>query len=533
MLNLGIDIFSVPSGGGGPAPPPPPPIEPWVRPEDWLEFTDPAPGSQEVQILMAVYPTSNNFAVVRCQGAFTVDWGDGSSPEDVASNTAGRKAIAYADAPAGTETSGGYRQVIIKVTPQVGQDITFFAASDAVYLGANAATSTNYLDIVLSLPEVTSLQISRTNPACKHAMLEQIRFLNIDKWVNISDGCRDLAHLRRVQFPASTPQVTNMTRLFRGCSSLQEIVGLSTENVTTMLETFYFCGIPGSALPATWDTGNNASFSSTFRNMPLLGQLPNWDFSKATSIVNMCNASFIRVLDKQFPEVLNATSAFSGSSLEEIQILDLPKATNTTGIFEECRALVKVVEVKPLDAATDSVSNMFLNCTALQEFPSISMPALSSTAIVGPSQVFAGLSVATRMGVINLGNASRAPSLFANMGTVREIEDVICSNSLTNAATVFQNCQSLRVIPAGLDLSGATTVTNLFTGCRSVERILCVPPKVSFSVAQTIMGKDGLEELFTNLDTVITSPTLTITGTPGAATADKTIAEDKGWTVSG
>ena len=48
----------------------------WTRPADWLAM--PTPGVQEVIGLMAVYDDGGNYVALNCQGAFTVNWGDGT-----------------------------------------------------------------------------------------------------------------------------------------------------------------------------------------------------------------------------------------------------------------------------------------------------------------------------------------------------------------------------------------------------------------------------------------------------------------------
>lgn len=53
----------------------------------------------------------------------------------------------------------------------------------------------------------------------------------------------------------------------------------------------------------------------------------------------------------------------------------------------------------------------------------------------------------------------------------------------------------------------------------------------SFTIAGAQFSKATLEKIFGNLKTV-SGKTITITGCPGAATCDRTIATNKGWTVA-
>lgn len=55
--------------------------------------------------------------------------------------------------------------------------------------------------------------------------------------------------------------------------------------------------------------------------------------------------------------------------------------------------------------------------------------------------------------------------------------------------------------------------------------------RYSFSVADGGLSAEQLNVLFFELKTVEDGQTVTITGNPGAATCDQTIATTKGWTV--
>ena len=55
---------------------------------------------------------------------FTVDWGDGSQPQNYSSNTKAQYKFTYSSLPSNTITSEGYRQALVKITPQAGANLT-------------------------------------------------------------------------------------------------------------------------------------------------------------------------------------------------------------------------------------------------------------------------------------------------------------------------------------------------------------------------------------------------------------------------
>jgi len=105
----------------------------------------------------------------------------------------------------------------------------------------------------------------------------------------------------------------------------------------------------------------------------------------------------------------------------------------------------------------------------------------------------------------------------------------------TNMSGMFNSCSSLSSVPA-LNVSAASSsanLSNMFNGCNSLSRIQAEDFRFTFSVANCKLGATELNEIYTNLPTVATTQTITVTGNHGTAGDDPTIAENKGWTVAG
>ena len=106
------------------------------------------------------------------------------------------------------------------------------------------------------------------------------------------------------------------------------------------------------------------------------------------------------------------------------------------------------------------------------------------------------------------------------------------TSSVTNMSSMFVGCSSLTTIPP-LDTSSVTNTSGMFQGCSSLTTVVLNGLGADLSVADTNMGADALNALFDGLATVTDGRTVDITNTPGAATCDRTIATNKGWTVTG
>ena len=101
----------------------------WVVPSDWNtipEFTSDA--EEVIYCVFAVYEKRHNWAAVKMQGDYTVDWGDGT----VSGYTSAVMAEHQFDFDTytGTTTSEGWKSVLIKITPQSGHTLTYVSFNE-------------------------------------------------------------------------------------------------------------------------------------------------------------------------------------------------------------------------------------------------------------------------------------------------------------------------------------------------------------------------------------------------------------------
>lgn len=161
---------------------------------------------------------------------------------------------------------------------------------------------------------------------------------------------------------------------------------------------------------------------------------------------------------------------------------DLAQATNAAGMLYFWGGL-KHVAIKNTSNVTD-MGAMFLDCKALEE-----LPVLDTSSVTEMAQMFIGC------------------------GALREVEFTDCSN----------------VISA--DFMLGTSVAE--TQAASLERLILPGLTRGFELQNTQMSASALNDFFDSLGTASGSQTINITGAPGAATCDKSIATAKGWTITG
>ena len=187
--------------------------------------------------------------------------------------------------------------------------------------------------------------------------------------------------------------------------------------------------------------------------------------------------------------------------IERAWIVNPGTQTNYDSMFRNMRKLQSV----PLfnTAAVTNMASMFLSCFSLQ-----SVPLFNTAAVTNMSSMFQSCSSLQSVPLFN-------------------------TAAVTSMSSMFNNCNSLQSVPA-LNVSAVSSAANfasMFATCSSISRIQAEEFNFSFSVASCKLSAAALNEIYTNLPTVV-GQTITVTGNYGTATHDPTIATAKGWTVT-
>ena len=120
----------------------------WTRPSDWLTMPTVGSSDQKFVGLLAVYDHGSNHVAISAAENYTVDWGDGSSTENIASGVTASHVYTYSGISDSTLCTRGYKQVLVTVVPQSGKNLTTL---NLQVRHANSPSNTNipWLDIAL------------------------------------------------------------------------------------------------------------------------------------------------------------------------------------------------------------------------------------------------------------------------------------------------------------------------------------------------------------------------------------------------
>jgi hypothetical protein len=401
------------------------PAEDWVRPADWPALPAVAATDQVFYGLHAVFDHGSNFATIRCTGAFTVDWGDGSSPVNVASNTTAEYNYSYAAAGLGAVTSRGYKTAIVTVTPQAGETLSAIDLSlKHTQSGLVNGHSSQWLDMRLAMNNVGTVT-TFVNTTWLHRLLERFEWVGGSSvqtsFINFLNGCNSLQSVPLFDTAAGTV----FTNFLSGCNSLQSVPLFNTAAGTNFNGFLQGCNSLQSV--PLFDTAAGTNFGNFLNGCNSLQSVPLFDTAAGTVFTNFlsgCNSL-------QSVPLFNtaAGTSFNGflqgcNSLQSVPLFNTAAGTNFNGFLSGCNSLQSV----PLfnTAAGTSFNGFLQGCPSLSRiqatFPANQNISLANLSL-GPDaldEIYTNLPTASGTPTItvtgNWGTAAHDPTIATNKG---------------------------------------------------------------------------------------------------------------------
>ena len=344
----------------------------WQRPPDWLPLPTVSGGDQKLVGLYKIINGDNWFAV-SVAGAYTIDWGDGTTT-NTASGTTTYKNLSWSSYSSTTATTDGFRQAIITITPQSGSTLTSVNLNVKHNQSGLPAYATGWLDVKMAGASLTTLTVGGST---------------------VYNSA-----LKRFEFVGGSA-LTYGGVMFNSCYQLATIVGTSwTSGISDFTNMFQSC-VSLSTIPLI-NTAAGTSFTSMFLNCSSLSAIPLINTAAGTSFANM----------------------FQGCvSLSTIPLINTAAGTSFTNMFHLCTSLRTVPALNT--AAGTSFTNMFNGCSSLESAPlagtryaiSYASCALSSAEL---DAIYTGLGTAAGSQTItvtsNYGTTGDTPSIATGKG---------------------------------------------------------------------------------------------------------------------
>jgi len=378
----------------------------WVRPADWPALPAVADTDQVFYGLHAVFDHESNFATIRCTGAFTVDWGDGSSPVNVASNTTAEYNYSYAAAGLGAVTSRGYKTAIVTVAPQAGQTLSAIDLSlKHTQSGLVNGHSSQWLDMRLAMNNVGTVT-TYVNANWLHRLLERF------EWVGGSS----------VQ--------TNFQSFLRECSSLQSLPLFNTAAGTGFLAFLQNC--TSLQQVPLFNTAAGTNFQNFLGSCTSLQQVPLFNTAAGTGFQNFLS---------------------SCTSLQSVPLFNTAAGTNFLDFLRFCTSLQSV----PLfnTAAGTNFQRFLGSCSSLQQVPLFNTAA--GTNFLGFLELSASLQ---SVPALNFAAGTNFSSLLVANPSLSRIQATFPANQNISLANLSLGPDALNEIYTNLPTaSGTPTIT--------------------------------------------------------------------------
>ncbi len=205
---------------------------------------------------------------------------------------------------------------------------------------------------------------------------DKLKLLTIDRWgknFNLGDndsvfyGCSNLQILATDVL--DTSMMTNMSSMFRDCSSLNQDINFDTSNVTDMSLMFYGCSSFNKSV--NFDTSNVTNMSSMFRDCSVFDQSVNFDTSNVTNMYLMfsrCRVFNQSVSNFNTSNVTNMKYMFNDCNVfnQSVSNFNTSNVTDMGYMFRDCNAFNQSVSNFNTSNVTD-MSYMFRGCNVFNQ----------------------------------------------------------------------------------------------------------------------------------------------------------------------
>lgn len=535
--------------------------EPYIRPVDWLEIDSLVNvGDQKLVALVAIFE-EGNFIAVSCVGNYTINWGDGQITNHTQSTVAYHQYDWNYVGFNGTLTSDGYKQAILTITPQVGQNLTtisFNQNHNQAGLTTNAING--LLDVKLSGSLISTLTFN-----IKNKILEQVDFVGTNSITNAPTMFGSCFNLRKIK-NLYTNNVTNFNGIFSGCYKLEHLPNLITSSGSNFNSMFYQNYLLKS-IPTTITFNDATTMDNTFFGCFSIVKFPTINAPVCTVFTNTFRSCYSMLVNPEMITSPTLTKSFTNMftdcySLREFKNypnFNTNQGSSYTAMFSNCYSL-EIVPDTINTSGTVTVSghsSMFNNCYNLKTAPNMDLSKSQNVTLL-----FNGCISLVNVPVYTIGVAAgtNLNSIFNGCVNLVEIPDWIFTQNITVTASAFQNCNSLQKAP-NWNLSSTTNVNSMFNNCSVLVKI----PNYNLSTVNTStatmfancyslingtttglrytvsysnckLSRQEIVNIFNGLGTAVGTQTITITGNYGASSltvGERAIATGKGWTIVG
>lgn len=441
----------------------------YSRPSDYIAIPSISSAEQKVALLVAVYNNNSNFLAFTISGNCTVDWGDGVI-ENFSAAAAASHTYNYTtfDPSNTTLTSQGFKQALVIITPQAGQNLTSLNFQTR---HPSANINTHYtqpiVELYISCPSLTALTIGTTSTATTvyPRLAEYANLINVGNVSNLGSCFRTMG-IKKCDIGKTSALLTTVASMFNGCNALQTVTFNSETNTSGLTNTSaMFASCFSLTSVPFFDTSNVTDMGSMFVNCYSLTSVPLFNAAKVTTTASMFSGCFNLVSVPLFNTAAVTTMAsmfLNCYNLKFVPLFNTSSVTSTVSMLQGCASLTTV----PLfnTANVTIMQSMFQSCTALT-----TVPLFNTAKVTSMSGMFNACSSLTSVPLFNTALVNNMALMF---NTCTSLVSVPLFNTalVNNMSSMFQGCSSLITVPL-FNTAAVTTMQNMFRLCSNLQSV--------------------------------------------------------------
>ena len=208
--------------------------------------------------------------------------------------------------------------------------------------------------------------------------------------------------------------------------------------------------------------------------------------------------------------------------LERVDIREIGAITSLFNMFANCSSLQSV----PLfnTASVNNMTSMFVSCISLQ-----SVPLFNTASVTSMQAMFSGCTFLQSVPLFNTASVTNMPSMFVSCISLQSVPLFNTAN-VTSMNLMFNGAGSL--YEANFNMASVTNTTQMFVNIVSLQKFTATGLTRGITISGNLLSATEINNFFTSLGTASGAQTIVVTGNPGAATCDVTIATLKGFIVT-
>ena len=461
----------------------------WTRNPSWL--TLPAVVSTENKFvgLQQVWLDSN-FIALSAAGDYTVDWGDGTTPQNYSSGTTAYYQYSYSTAGlVGTEATVAFTASTSIVTRAnhgytnnstisfAGITTTTGIAVGQIYYVVNVTTNTFQVSATSggsALPltnDGTGWILPYRQAIVQVYPQKGQTFTSIN--LNIKHNQTNLAFYNS-GFVDVVFAGASLTTMLLGATavggtttniSFDNIEQASVLSTASALGGFCYGLARLQSVVAMNSTAAAMDMSNLFNGCVALQTVPLFNTSNVINMTNMFNNCYSLQTVPLFntSNVTTMNSLFYNCySLQTVPLFNTSGVTNMYGMFGLCHSLQTVPLFNTVNVST--VAGMFAGCVLLQ-----TVPLFNTANVTATTSMLANCSSIQTVPLFNTANVSSIAGMFYGCVLLQTVP-LFNTVNVTDMSSMFYGCSSLQTVPL-FDTSNVTTMDDMFDSCFALQTV--------------------------------------------------------------